>query len=304
MENQHNQNFQPSDGLAETSTELSMKTIWLIVAINALVSTVISLLVVLIVGPWVFSGALSGISTIDEAQSPNILEATLMPQSPSAELFITPTIPPEPETYVVQPGDSLSLIAENFDVSLDNLMAINTIDDPNSIQAGQNLIIPVARLQNASPTAPPPIEPTHTPIPFDPPSQDANFTPPPQDVSLTATPTPSPIPSATAPPIGTILVEINSVLDYGNPDKEVIEIQNNGPYINLYGWKLEGSSVGTYTFPDKNLFNGGRVWVYTNSDTDTDVFFHWNLDQSAWKSGDTVTLVNPTGDIIDTYTIP
>jgi LysM repeat protein len=44
--------------------------------------------------------------------------------------------------YIVQPGDSLSSIAEFFSVSLTELMTANGITDPNQLDAGQQLVIP------------------------------------------------------------------------------------------------------------------------------------------------------------------
>ena len=45
-------------------------------------------------------------------------------------------------TYVVQPGESLGLIAQAHGISLQALMAVNRIGDPNTIQPGQALVIP------------------------------------------------------------------------------------------------------------------------------------------------------------------
>ena len=39
--------------------------------------------------------------------------------------------------YIVQPGDSLYSIAARFSVSLDELLAVNGIVDPNTLAAGQ-----------------------------------------------------------------------------------------------------------------------------------------------------------------------
>src|SRR5690606_26300073 len=44
--------------------------------------------------------------------------------------------------YIVQPGDSLSSIASRFNVSLNDLLTINGITDPNQLAAGQQLTIP------------------------------------------------------------------------------------------------------------------------------------------------------------------
>lgn len=47
-----------------------------------------------------------------------------------------------PSTYVVQPGDTLYGIAAKFNVDIQALVDANNISDPNSLQAGQVLVIP------------------------------------------------------------------------------------------------------------------------------------------------------------------
>jgi len=47
-----------------------------------------------------------------------------------------------PTEYTVQPGDTLFLIAQRFDVPMALLARANDITDPNLIQAGQTLVIP------------------------------------------------------------------------------------------------------------------------------------------------------------------
>ena len=44
--------------------------------------------------------------------------------------------------YIVQAGDSLYSIAARFSVSIDDLLAVNGITDPNQLAVGQQLIIP------------------------------------------------------------------------------------------------------------------------------------------------------------------
>ena len=46
--------------------------------------------------------------------------------------------------YVVQSGESLSVIAEKYGVTVEAIMAANGIDDPNTIVVGQELLIPAA----------------------------------------------------------------------------------------------------------------------------------------------------------------
>lgn len=52
------------------------------------------------------------------------------------------TPPPGAQTYVIAPGDTLSGIALAFGVPVQALVAVNNIDDPNLIIAGEELVIP------------------------------------------------------------------------------------------------------------------------------------------------------------------
>ena len=66
----------------------------------------------------------------------------------------TPVIPPTPTTtprppptptatiYAVQPGDTLSAIATRYDVTVDDLVRVNRIVNPDALQVGQDLTIP------------------------------------------------------------------------------------------------------------------------------------------------------------------
>lgn len=62
--------------------------------------------------------------------------------------------------YTIQPGDSIAGIAAKFNSTEEAIITENAITDPNAIQAGQLLVIPV-NLVTATPTRPP----TSTPIP-------------------------------------------------------------------------------------------------------------------------------------------
>jgi LysM repeat protein len=120
--------------------------------------------------------------------------------------------------YIVQPGDTLSGLAQDFGTTVEDIMAANGITDPDALQVGQALIIPslVSRPINTaspvSPTVPPtatavpptatrvptrrpaptatPAPPTEVPAP--PPPTEAPGPPPPTEVPSDATPTPMP----------------------------------------------------------------------------------------------------------------
>jgi len=69
--------------------------------------------------------------------------------TPTPELLPTetPTVrPPRKPTaqvYIVQPGDTLSRIAERFGVTIDALTKTNMIANPDALQVDQELTIPV-----------------------------------------------------------------------------------------------------------------------------------------------------------------
>lgn len=54
---------------------------------------------------------------------------------------------PPPQVYVVQRGDTLSSIAARFGCTLDELIRVNQIADPNTLQVGQQLRIPAAAIE-------------------------------------------------------------------------------------------------------------------------------------------------------------
>lgn len=88
-----------------------------------------------------FLPALLGIGGGDEDASPS-------PSSTQAAVTPLPSPTPEPEPtpqiYVIKTGDTLSAIAREFGITLDQLLEANrdTIEDPNKISVGDEIIIP------------------------------------------------------------------------------------------------------------------------------------------------------------------
>ena len=70
-------------------------------------------------------------------------------------------------TYTVEPGDSLSVIAEQFGVTVEAIADANGITDPTSLFAGQVLVIPAAEGDGdvLGSTQEPPATATATPRP-------------------------------------------------------------------------------------------------------------------------------------------
>ena len=64
---------------------------------------------------------------------------TATPESTPGATPVSTTIP---ATYEVQPGDTLSEIADRFGTDVETLAAANDIGDPDLIYPGQVLVIP------------------------------------------------------------------------------------------------------------------------------------------------------------------
>jgi LysM repeat protein len=84
-------------------------------------------------------------STASPTPSPTATPA--LSPSPSPSAGGTPSASPSPSAtplaYVVKKGDRLNDIAARFGVSADAIVALNHLSDPNHIEIGQVLLIPV-----------------------------------------------------------------------------------------------------------------------------------------------------------------
>ena len=65
----------------------------------------------------------------------------------ASDADIQPVEMPEdgPPTVVVEPGDTLGEIAKRFDLTVEEFMRANGIDDPNKLAVGQQLVVPHKR---------------------------------------------------------------------------------------------------------------------------------------------------------------
>lgn len=65
-----------------------------------------------------------------------------VPNAPGVTAEGLPTPTPEPFVYTVQENDTLFSIALQFDVAPNDIVAANTLADPNNVFVGQELLIP------------------------------------------------------------------------------------------------------------------------------------------------------------------
>ncbi|MCY3806098.1 MAG: LysM domain-containing protein [bacterium] len=103
-------------------------------------------------GPTTDTGGTGSNTVVTLAPPPPVTPATGVVQQPPPELPSSPPATPatttttrnigDPLIYTINPGDTLFGIARQFGVSLDDLVALNNIENPDNIRAGDQLFIP------------------------------------------------------------------------------------------------------------------------------------------------------------------
>jgi len=96
----------------------------------------------------------SGSSTDEPPEDTTTLPAAPVTTASTAPLTTTSTRPAgEPLVYTVQEGDTLGVIAQNFNTTVELLVEVNNITDPNTLQVGDELIIPAPGTTGSSTTS-------------------------------------------------------------------------------------------------------------------------------------------------------
>ncbi|MEZ4639684.1 MAG: LysM peptidoglycan-binding domain-containing protein [Caldilineaceae bacterium] len=179
----------------------------------------------------------------------------------------SPTAPAassDSEIYVVQVGDSLFGIALRYNLTVEQLMEANNLDDPDFVFSGQRLVIPK-------------------------PGQTAGSTP----VSAGATP------SAVA---GGLTVQVEQAGNL--PEESVLIVNDSNNALNLQGWTLGKVNGAVYAFNDLPLFPGGSVRLHSETGQDDSLNLYWSQSAPVWESGAVVRLFNADGREVVTYTVP
>ncbi len=188
----------------------------------------------------------------------------------------TPT-PANTQKYTVQSGDTLSEIARKFDVSVNDIKAINNLPNPDILSEGQVLVIP------GSPLTP---TPTRVPIP-------------------TSTRAPLPVITGTASTaLGDFFVTIRDIQSPGSLVGEQVILTNLSGQVNLAGWTMTDGEGNQFVFPSLSLLSKGEVTVHTGKGTNTQTDLYWGQTQPRWASGKVAYLRDPAGKVIATYQVP
>jgi hypothetical protein len=100
-------------------------------------------------------------------------------------------------------------------------------------------------------------------------------------------------------------VQIVSIVGADNLGAEVVILRYVGAgQIDLSSWQLKDESGNLFIFPSITLVNGGAVQLHTAAGTNTVVDLYWNLSAPIWKSGETASLYDASGELVVTYKVP
>lgn len=233
----------------------------------------------------------------DAAESTQAVAPTIDPAILEGDSVLQATVSALPENCIIHTlaeGEFPSLVAEQYEVSLPDLLAVNGLDEDTSrfLQIGDILIIPLegcplTAVQVAAITGGGEATEEVTPEVTEEATAEAT-----EEAQPTVAPT------ITLPPTAVnAQVQIVRVLGVGDITAEGVEIRNTGGVVDLTGWTLEDSDGNVFTFPEQRLFTNGLVTVFSRRGTNTPISLYWGRSQAVWEDGDSVTLTDADGDV-------
>jgi len=237
-----------------------------------------------------FSAIQPGEPTIAPTLNPDILPA--IATSAALTQVAVRSSSAEEQTYTVESGDSPSIIAERFEVAVEDLLCANdlgTVDDPEYIFPGQVLIIPGADFVCGLAL-----------VPTGEPTEESES--PAESIAEALT---TAVPTVTlAPTAENAQVVVAQVVGANDVTREEVFINNLGGLVDLRGWTLYDTEGNIYTFPDYRLFPGAGVRVFTRMGENTPVALFWGETQAIWQPGDVISLANANGVVQSTLRVP
>lgn len=265
---------------------MSLRRILPYLLLNILVSATV---VIIVLSVWEkrsagqsLAQATAAPATSSAPGNPTLIAPGALPATPqNAVAAPSPTPQPTDACYpahVIQTGETLGSVSLAYDTPLADIIAYNGIDDPNFVQVGQRLVIPVCG----------PATPTPTPAPV-----------------VVDAPTATPIPTLAVVTSGPASLTL-SVIDAGNPATEAVMITNTGAAPVVFtGWTLRNGAGQVYTFGQITLFgDGAALRVHTGAGADSATELYWGLTEAVWVSADTASLRDSAGTPQASLTIP
>jgi LysM repeat protein len=250
---------------------MNFKRLLFYLVINVVVSSVTILLVLNI---WDRTHRSETAELDSVSLLPTVIASAVPPTStptPGPSLAVRP--------YEVGPGETLSEIAMVFGVSIDQLLELNDLDNPDDLRAGMTLQIPI---QGSI-------------------AQDNNAAS--QEEGLSES---EPMPTATPPPQPeSNIIKIITIVGVDDLATEHLQIQSLSPEaLSLEGWRLETNDGQVYYFPKITLFEHGAVDLYTRAGINSVVALYWGRSTPIFQSGDRAVIYDAEGNVQAIYSIP
>jgi len=111
-----------------------------------------------------------------------------------------------------------------------------------------------------------------------------------------------------------LLIEIGEVGGIGNLATEDVRLvrpgSEPGDTISLQDWSIKDENNHQYNILEQSgvasldLHGQGAVNIYTKEGDSNPIELYLDLSDPIWQPGETVTLIDPEGEVHDTYIIP
>jgi LysM repeat protein len=211
------------------------------------------------------------------------LDPAVLPPIPTDLPPGTPTVTPQDDgclRHVIVSGDTIFAIAQKYGVFPGDVLLANNLGENDLLRVDDVLIIPVEGCAAL-------ITPSPSPLPTNTPFQLTRIAP---TVTL-------------APTAVNAQVEITNVRFSGDVNSEEVEIRNLGNVVNLQGWQLVNENGDAFLFPEFRMQRGSLVRLFSRQGQNTPAALYWGRETPAWAEGDTVTLLDSSGNVQSTFRI-
>ena len=111
-----------------------------------------------------------------------------------------------------------------------------------------------------------------------------------------------------------LLIEIGEVGGVNNLATEYVRLirpaSDTGDTISLQNWRIKDENNHNYSILDQSglasleLHSQGAVNIYSKAGNSNPIELYLGLSDPIWQPGETVTLIDPDGEVHDTYMIP
>jgi LysM repeat protein len=200
--------------------------------------------------------------------------ATLAAPPAQATTETTPQSAPPTDTpatvqqieHVVQAGETLAVIAAKYGSTADAVVKANNLTNPDLLYVGQRLLIPITGA---------------------------------------SAPLPTPVTAANGSASSNTGLRVRSLQGANDLAAEAVEIVNESDQpANLQGWRVQKEGGPEYVFGEMFIFPGQGIRLFSGSGVDDTIKRYWNQSAAVWQSGATVRLIDPQGNIINSYQAP